>query len=88
MSSTEGDVSVHSAVTNERSCHAPCLGVGRLGSVPFVSDRPGAYGRFILAVYMRWRTGLLVPSDWLRPVMRGGWRAGFSEPVRGSADVS
>ena len=36
MSSTEGDALVHSAVTNERSCHAPCLGVNRLGSVPFV----------------------------------------------------
>ena len=50
MSSTEGDASVHSAVTNERSCHAPCLRVGRLGSVPFVSDRPGAYGRLLLEV--------------------------------------
>ena len=46
----------------------------RPGSVPFVSHRPGAYGRLLLAVYVRWRTGLLVASDWLRPVMRGGWR--------------
>ena len=88
MSSTEGDASVRSAVTNERLCQGPCLGVGQLGSVPFVSDRPGAYGRLLLVVYMRWRTGLLVPFDWLRPVMRGGWRAGFPEPVCGSADVS
>ena len=36
MSSTEGYASVHFAVTNERSCHAPCLGVGQLGLVPFV----------------------------------------------------
>ena len=37
MSLTEGDASAHSTVTNERSCHGPCLGVGRPGSVPFVS---------------------------------------------------
>ena len=77
-----------STMTHERSCVEPCLGVGRPGSVPFVSDRPGAYGRLLLTVYMRWRTGLLVPSDWLRPVTRGGWRTGFPERVRGSADVS
>ena len=88
MSSTEGDDSVHSVVTNERSCHAHCLGVSRLGLVPFVSDRPGAYGRLLLVVYMRWRTVLLVLSDWLRPVMRGSWRSSFPEPVLGSADVS
>ena len=51
------------------------LGVGRPGSVPFVSHRPGAYGRLLLAVYVRWKTGLLVSSDWLRPVTRGTWRA-------------
>ena len=51
------------------------LGVGRPGSVPFVSHRPGAYGRLLLAVYVRWKTGLLVSSDWLRPVTRGAWRA-------------
>ena len=88
MSSTEGDASVHTAVTNARLCHTPCLGVERLGSVPFVSDRPGAYGRLLMAVYMRWQTGLLVSSDRLRPVMRGGWRAGFPEAVRGLVDVS
>ena len=70
------------------NCPCICLGVGRPGSVPFVSDRPGAYGRLLMAVYMRWQTGLLVSSDLLRPVMRGGWRAGFLEPVRGSVDVS
>ena len=48
------------------------MGVGRPGSVPFVSDRPGAYGRLLLAVYVWWKTGLLVSSDWLRPVTRGG----------------
>ena len=58
---------------------------GRPGSVPFVSDRPGAYGRLLLTVYVWWRTGLLVPSDW--PVTRRGWRT-FLDRVRGSADVS
>ena len=72
MSSYEGDATAHSTMTAERSCLEPCLGVGRPGSVPFVSDRPGAYVRLLLTVYMRWRTGLLVPSDWLRPVTRGG----------------
>ena len=56
--------------------------------VPFVSDRPGAYGRLLLSVYARWRIGVLVPSDWLRPVTRGGWRTGFQERVRGSVGVS
>ena len=41
------------------------------GLVPFVSCRPGAYGRLLLAVYEQRLTGLLVSSDWLRPVMRG-----------------
>ena len=49
----------------------PDAGTGRLRSVPFVSQRPGAYGRLLLAVYVRWKMGLLVASDWLRPVMRG-----------------
>ena len=51
------------------------LGVGRAGSIPFVSEKPGAYGRLLLAVYVRWRSGLLISSDWLRPVTRGAWRA-------------
>ena len=38
---------------------------GHPGFVPFVSCRPGAYGRLLLTVYVRWRTGLLVSSDWL-----------------------
>ena len=50
------------------------LGVGRPGSIPFVSERPGAYGRLLLAVYVRWMSGLLISSDWLRPVTRGAWR--------------
>ena len=41
-----------------------------------------------MAVYVRWRTGVLVPTDWLRLVRRDGWRTGFPERVRGSADVS
>ena len=28
------------------------LGVGRAGSIPFVSEKPGAYGRLLLAVYV------------------------------------
>ena len=51
------------------------LGIGRPGSMPFVSEKPGAYGRLLLAVYVRWKTGLLISSDWLRPVTRGAWRA-------------
>ena len=42
------------------------LGVGRAGSIPFVSEKPGTYGRLLLAVYVRWRSGLLISSDWLR----------------------
>ena len=33
------------------------LGVGRAGSVPFVSEKPGAYGRLLLAVYVSLLTG-------------------------------
>ena len=61
---------------------------GLPGLVPFVSCRPGAYGRLLLAVYVQWWTGLLVSSDWLRPVTRGGWRTGFPDRGRGLADVS
>ena len=42
------------------------LSVGLAGSIPFVSERPGAYGRLLLAVYVRWKSGLLISSDWLR----------------------
>ena len=58
------------------------------GLVPFVSCRPGAYGHLLLAVYERHLTGLLVSSDWLRPVTWGGWRTGCPDRGRGSADVS
>ena len=51
------------------------LGIGCAGSIPFVSERPGAYGRLLLAVYVRWKSGSLISSDWLRPVTWGAWRA-------------
>ena len=54
------------------------LGIGRAGSIPFVSDRLGAYGRLLLAVFVRWKSGLLVSSDWFRPVIRGAWRGVLS----------
>ena len=57
------------------------LGVGRAGSIPFVSEKPGAYGRLLLAVYVWWMTGLLISSDWLRLVTRGVWRAVLSDRV-------
>ena len=59
---SDGRATAPSTRTNERSCVEPCLETGRPGSVPFVSDRPGAYGRLLLAVYVQWRTGVLVPS--------------------------
>ena len=31
------------------------LGVGHPGSIPFVSQKPGAYGRLLSAVYVRWK---------------------------------
>ena len=67
-----GDASVHTEESGAWMCHTHCMGVAQPGSVPFVSDRPGAYGRLLLAVYVRWKTGLLVSSDWLCPVTRGG----------------
>ena len=82
------DASVHTEENGVSMDRAYCLGVGRPGSVPFVSHRPGAYGRQLLAVYVRWKTGLLVSSDWLQPVTWGGWRAGFPDSVRGSVEVS
>ena len=78
----------HSNGTNKWSGVDLCLEMGLPGSVPFVSDRPGAYGRLLLSVYVRWKTGVLVPSDWLRSVTRGSWRTVFPERVRGSVDVS
>ena len=70
------------------------LGIGRAGSIPFVSEKPGAYGRLLLAVYVRWKSGCLISSDWLRPVTRGAWRAVLSErvdepnPVHGPGESS
>ena len=70
-------------------CGSADLGTGHPGSVPFLSHRPGAYGRLLLAVYVQWKTGLLVASDWLRPVTRGGGLAGGSAShSAGVADVS
>ena len=70
------DASVHTGGSGAWMSHASDIGAGRPGSVPFVSHRPGTYGRLLLAVYVRWKTGLLVSSDWLRPVTRGaGGRA-------------
>ena len=73
---------------NGHSRIEPSWEKGLPGVVPFVSDRPGAYGRILLAVYVRWRTSVLVSSDWLRPVTRGGWRADLPDRRRGSADIS
>ena len=50
------DASVHTGESGARMCHAYCMGVGRPGSVPYVSNRPGSYGRLLLAVYVRWKT--------------------------------
>ena len=82
------DVSVSTRESGDRRSHILSIGVGRLGSVPFVSHRPGAYGRLLLAVYVQWKMGLLVASDWLRPVTRGSWRTGPPLTVRGGADVN
>ena len=47
-----------------------------------------------LAVYVRWKTGLLVSADWLRPVTRGAWRAvrlnrgRDPDPIRGPVGTS
>ena len=64
------------------------LGVGRAGSIPFVSEKPGAYGRLLFAVYVWWKTGLLISSDWLRPVTRGAWRAEEPNPIHGPGGSS
>ena len=71
--SEDGDAFVHIEESGVQMDRAYYLGMGRPGSVQFVSHRPGAYGRLLLAVYVLWKTGLLVSSDWLRPVTRGGW---------------
>ena len=76
-STSPNDDEVSGEVENGFTFNNDCgyLGVGRPGSIPFVSEKPGAYGRLLLAVYVRWKTGLLISSDWLRPVTRGSWRA-------------
>ena len=86
--SSSGRVVTHSAGTSARSAVEPCLVLGRPGAVLFVFDRPGAYGCLLLAVYVRWKSGVLMPSDWLWPVRRGGWRTGVPERVHGLDDVS
>ena len=43
-------------------------GAGHPCSVPFVSHRPGASGRLLLAAYVQWQTGLLVASDCCDPL--------------------
>ena len=75
------DVSVYAGGSEDRGSRRP-------GLVPFVSHRPGAYDRLLFAVYVRWKTGLLVASDWLRPVTRGCWRVGPPTTVPCGADVS
>ena len=70
---TDVSVDIATGFTFNNDCGY--LGVGRVGSIPFVSEKPGAYGQLLLAVYVRWRTGLLISSDWLRPVTRAAWRA-------------
>ena len=69
LNDAEVGVEIENGFTFNNDCGY--LGVGRAGSIPFVSDKPGAYGRLLLAVYVRWKTGLLISSDWLRPVTRG-----------------
>ena len=84
----DGNGSVHTEESGVWMDRAYYLGEGRPGLVPFVLHRLGAYGRLLLAVHVRWKTGLVVSSDWLRPVMWGGWRAGLPDPVCGSVEVS
>ena len=79
LNDAEVSVEVENGFTFNNDCGY--LGVGRPGSVPFVSEKPGAYGRLLLAVYVRWKTGLLISSDWLRPVTGGAWRAVLPDRV-------
>ena len=76
-STSPNDDKISGEVENEFMFNNDCgyLGVGRSGSIPFVSEKSGEYGRLLLAVYVRCKTGLLISSDWLRPVTRGAWRA-------------
>ena len=57
------------------------------GSVPFVSHRPGSYRRLLLAVYVRWKMGLLVASDGVLLRGRaGGWPHQSQSAVRLTSD--
>ena len=91
LNDAEVSVEIENGFTFNNNCGY--LGVGRPGSVPFVSEKPGAYGRLLLAVYVRWKTGLLISADWLRPVTRGAWRAvlpdrtGEPDPVHGPGET-
>ena len=71
-STSPNDDEFSGEVENGFSFNNDCgyLGVGRPGSMPFVSKKPGEYGRLLLAVYVRWKTGLFISADWLRPVTR------------------
>ena len=73
-----GSSLVYTGGSDDRGSHILQRNARGPGSVPFVSNRPGAYGRLLLAMYVQWKTGLLVASDWLQPVTRGGWRVGPS----------
>ena len=92
LNDAEGSVELENGFTFNNDCGY--LGVGRAGSIPFVSEKSGAYGRLLLAVYVRWKTGLLISSDWLRPVTRGAWRAVLPDrtdepnPVHGPGETS
>ena len=70
LNDAEVSVEIENGFTFNNDCGY--LGVGRPGSVPFVSEKPGAYGRLLLAVYVRWKTGLLISADWLRLGALGG----------------
>ena len=47
----EASVEVENGFTFNNDCGY--LAVGRPGSIPFVSEKPGAYGRLLLAVYVQ-----------------------------------
>ena len=54
------DISFSTGRSGAQRSHVSDIGAGRPGSAPFVSHRPGAYGRLLLAVYVRWKMGMLV----------------------------
>ena len=51
------DVSVSTGGSGARTSHVSGIGAKRPGSVPFVSHRPGPYGRLLLAVDVQRKTG-------------------------------